>query len=264
MPKAKIGDINLNYTVQGSGDWLVMVGGFVSGNWQAWGPQLDEMAKHFKVLAFDNRGIGASDAPDYPYTTEMLALDAVGLMKHLEIDKAHVFGKSLGGAIAQWITLLEPSRVRSLVMTSTFGRMGPRSQDIVRWWLGSAQAMGLNRCFFEGMLSYFYSEAYYEANREAIDSTIDKLLQVQRPLHGYLNTGNALLTHDVMNRLGDIRCPTKILIGDKDLITTIEHSVELGRLIPNSEVAVFEKTLHGFMSERPDAFESIVDFFGRH
>lgn len=264
MPHAQVGDIRMNYTVQGEGDWLVMVGGYASGNWSAWGAQLQRAAQEFKVLAFDNRGIGATDAPDLPYTTEMLGADALGLMAHLGIERAHVLGKSLGGAIAQQMALQQPARVRSLAMTSTFGKLGQRGQDMVRWWMGSAQAMGLDRCFMAGLLTYFYSESYYEAHRQKIDASIDALLAVHRPLHGYLNTGHALLTHDVMARLGQIRCPAQILIGKNDIITTVEHSQALAAAIAGAKLQVYEDTWHGFMSERPQAFESMLEFFKQH
>jgi len=264
MPQVQVGDIQMNYTVQGEGEWLVMVGGYASGNWSSWGPQLKRAAQDFKVLAFDNRGIGGTDAPDMPYTTHMLGADALGLMDQLGIERAHVLGKSLGGAIAQQMVLQQPERVRSLAMTSTFGKLGLRAQDMVSWWLGSARAMGVNRCFLAGLLTYFYTERYYENNREKLNASLEVMLQVHRPLHGYLNTGNALLTHDVMDRLGEISCPTQILIGQNDIITSVEHSQALAAAIPNAELLVYEDTWHGFMSERPDAFETMLQFFKQH
>lgn len=264
MPQIRVGDISMNYTVQGQGDWLVMVGGYASGNWSSWGPQLDMAAQQFKVLAFDNRGIGGTDAPDAPYTTQMLARDALGLMQALGISSAHVMGKSLGGAIAQWMAILQPESVRSLAMTSTFSNLGPRGRHMVQWWLGSAKAMGIDRCFLSGLLTYFYSERYCELNQEKIEKSVDALLQVHRPLHGYLHTGHSLLTHDSRERLCEIQCPTQILIGQNDLITTLEQSQDIARRIPHSELLVFEDTLHGFMAERPDAFDSIMQFFARN
>jgi len=162
------------------------------------------------------------------------------------------------------MVLQQPERVRSLAMTSTFGKLGLRAQDMVSWWLGSARAMGVNRCFLAGLLTYFYTERYYENNREKLNASLEVMLQVHRPLHGYLNTGNALLTHDVMDRLGEISCPTQILIGQNDIITSVEHSQALAAAIPNAELRVYEDTWHGFMSERPDAFEAMLQFFKQH
>jgi pimeloyl-ACP methyl ester carboxylesterase len=135
---------------------------------------------------------------------------------------------------------------------------------MVQWWLGSAKAMGIDRCFLQGLLTYFYSERYCNSNQEKIEKSVEAMLKVHRPLHGYLHTGHGLLTHDSQERLCEIQCPTQILIGQNDLITTLEQSQDIARRIPHSELLVFEDTLHGFMAERPDAFDSIMQFFARH
>ncbi len=82
MPRVKVGDIHLSYTVRGDGDWLVLIGGYASSNWASWGGMLDQLAEHFRVVAFDNRGIGESDAPDVPYSTEMLAREPPNAFAH--------------------------------------------------------------------------------------------------------------------------------------------------------------------------------------
>ena len=154
MPLAKVGDVNLNYTIQGEGDWLVLIGGYASSNWQSWGSMLTELAKSYRVLAFDNRGIGGSDVPDYPYSVQMLAHDTLGLMDHLGIERARILGKSMGGAIAQWVALEQPQRVISLAMTSTTARLGNRSKKMVQWWMDSARDSGF-AALFPGELTYF-------------------------------------------------------------------------------------------------------------
>jgi len=128
MNIANVNGVKLSYTIQGSCEWLILIGGYASSNWQSWGHILNELSKSYKVLAFDNRGIAGSDVPDYPYTTPMLADDVLGLMDHLSIDKARILGKSMGGSIAQWVTLKQPSRVQSLVMTSTTSRLDARAK----------------------------------------------------------------------------------------------------------------------------------------
>lgn len=263
MPVKRVGDINLNYTVQGEGDWLVMIGGYASGNWQAWGGHLTELARRYRVLAFDNRGIGESDALDHPYTTRMMAQDTLGLMDALGIERAHILGKSLGGAIGQWVALEQPGRVRSLAMTSTFAVMDPRAKRMVEWWRATAREAGFST-LFPGLLTYFLTAEYYTANPEAIARMERTLIEAKRPLHGFLNTGNCLLTHDTMARLHEITAPTLIMCGAEDIVTPPQHSEEMGRRIPKAEVHIIPRTLHGFMTERPDTFDAIVDFFARH
>ena len=80
--------------------------------------------------------------PDYPYTTLMMARDTLGLMDQLGIERAHFFGKSLGGNIAQWVALEQPKRVRSLVLTSTFAKPDMRRHNMVKWWMATAVDAG--------------------------------------------------------------------------------------------------------------------------
>ena len=210
MPFATVGDVKINYTVQGQGDWLVLIGGYASGNWQAWGAHLAELAKSYKVLAFDNRGIGESDVPDLPYTTHMMARDTIGLMDHLGIERAHFFGKSLGGNIGQWVAIEQPKRVRSLVATSTFAKPDMRRNNMVNWWMATAQAAGYEK-LFPGLMTYFYTAEYYDANTESIGQTVRNLIAAKRPIKGFLHMGDSILTHDTWDRLGELKSPTLLM-----------------------------------------------------
>ena len=263
MPLAKVGDVNINYTVQGSGDWLVLIGGYASSNWQSWGSVLTELAREYRVLAFDNRGIGGSDVPDYPYSTRMLARDTLGLMDHLGIERARVMGKSMGGAIAQWVALEEPQRVRCLAMTSSTSKLDRRARKMVRWWMDSARDSGFDKLFL-GELTYFYTAQYYEANPEAIERAEKALISVPRPLQGFLHMGQALLDHDTWDRLDEIRMPVLLLCGADDMITPARHSQEMARRMPNAEVHIIPDTLHGVMTEKPETFELVRGFLRRH
>src|SRR5207247_791924 len=109
------------YVEAGAGDPLVLVMGF-GGDHLAWGLQIPAFAAKYRVVAFDNRGVGQSDAPDAPYTTPMMADDTVGLMDALGIARAHVCGVSMGGMIAQEIALRHPGRVRTLQLHATLAR----------------------------------------------------------------------------------------------------------------------------------------------
>ena len=263
MPFATIGDVKINYTVQGSGDWLVLIGGYASGNWQAWGGHLTELAKRYKVLAFDNRGIGESDVPDHPYTTLMMARDTIGLMDQLGIERAHFFGKSLGGNIGQWVAIEQPARVRSLVATSTFAKPDMRRHNMVNWWMATAQAAGYEK-LFPGLMTYFYTAEYYDANIEAINRSVQNLIAAKRPIKGFLHMGDSILTHDTWGRLGEIKTPTLLMGGEEDIITPPRHMQEMAKRMANAEARIFPKTLHGLLVEKPETFTMIPEFFAGH
>src|SRR5438128_10530401 len=110
------------YQDVGRGDPLLLIMGF-GGDHMAWALQMAEFSMRHRVIAFDNRGVGQTDAPDYAYTTRMTDGDALGLIDALGIDRAHVLGASIGRMSAQELALPSPERVRSLHPASTLGRL---------------------------------------------------------------------------------------------------------------------------------------------
>ena len=119
MSIARVGDINIEYYVEGEGPPLLLIIGF-AGQASSWGePFLELLRSHFQVIRFSNRGTGLTDKPDAEYTIPMMADDAVGLLDELGIGKAHVMGISMGGTIAQELALGHPERVLGLVLGCT-------------------------------------------------------------------------------------------------------------------------------------------------
>src|ERR1041385_5733358 len=118
MPIVRSGDADINYTVHGEGPPVLLIMGLAAGS-QMWMLQLPALeAAGFQAITFDNRGVGASSAPPGPYTMEQMAADGIAVLDVLGIDKAHVVGISMGGAIAQHLALKAPERVRSLMLVS--------------------------------------------------------------------------------------------------------------------------------------------------
>lgn len=118
MPMAKVNGINVDYRVEGQGEPVIMIGG-LNSNKGAWRYQTRVFKKYYRVITFDNRGAGKSDKPLGPYTIKMMAEDTIGLMDHLNVEKAHVLGYSLGGMIAQELAISYPKRVDKLVLGRT-------------------------------------------------------------------------------------------------------------------------------------------------
>ena len=115
MPAVKVGDINIYYEIHGEGEALVLIMGY-GGSSAGWFHQIPGLSREYRVVAFDNRGTGQSDKPDIPYTMEMMAGDIAGLLDSISIDAAHVYGVSMGGAIAQHFALGYPEKAISLIL----------------------------------------------------------------------------------------------------------------------------------------------------
>jgi len=262
MPKAKVGDINIYYEVHGEGEPLVLIMG-ASGTTAWWGPQIPLLSQEYKVVVFDNRGIGHSDAPDFPYTTKMMADDTVGLMDALGIDSAHIFGFSMGGLIAQELALNYPQRVVSLVLAGT-GYGGSVLPEEARTLSRQAAAMPLED-IVHMMPPMVFTMEYVEGNPKAIEEFIVRVLEKPAPPHGRLHQTEAVDAHDTYDRLPHIKAPTLVIGGEKDGLVAIEHQKEFASRLENAEFVELEGCGHLFFLQKPEEVSKFVlDFLRRH
>src|SRR2546426_11935091 len=126
MPTARIGDITIHYDTRGQGEPLLLIMGY-RGSGLMWGEELITLLSGaFQVISFDNRGTGLSDKPDTLFTIPMMADDTAGLLRQLGIPRAHVFGLSMGGMIAQALVLRHPPMARRLALVVSPLRRSPR------------------------------------------------------------------------------------------------------------------------------------------
>jgi pimeloyl-ACP methyl ester carboxylesterase len=264
MPKARVGDISMYFVEAGGGDPLVLVMG-LGADHLAWGFQFQVFAERYRVIAFDNRGAGQSDAPDRPYTTRMMADDTVGLMAALGIERAHVLGVSLGGMIAQEIALNHPSRVRSLQLHCTLGR--PDNYLRAQIANGRVQRRKLTR--EEAMRAgyvWLFTTATYDERPEFVEMILQNALANPYPmsLTGFERQCDAVDTHDALDRVAAIACPTLISVGDQDILVPPRFSRALADRIPGAEFRTIEGVGHGYFWERPDLFNQMcLDFLSR-
>jgi pimeloyl-ACP methyl ester carboxylesterase len=125
MPTVQVNGINMYYEIHGRGDPLLVIAGLATDLTQLEAMVLS-LSKEHKAITFDNQGVGLTDKPDAPYSIDMMADDAAGLLDAIGITKVDVLGISLGGRIALSLTLRHPEKVRSLILASTSARMNYR------------------------------------------------------------------------------------------------------------------------------------------
>lgn len=252
MPVAEIGGRPLSYLRQGSGSPLLLIQG-MAGHTQMWGaPLLDALASDYDIVAFDHRGIGESADVEGEFSVEDLADDAAQLLDVLGWSDAHVFGFSLGGMVAQELTLKFPRRVRTLVLACTYA--GGEGSDIsAPGPLAMFEAMRSGnidtaiRAAFEANLSPAYTadESHYPAFKTAS-------LGVQVKVPTVLRQAQAAVAHDTSARLAEITVPTLILHGTQDQMIPYRNAAMLERLIPNARLHTFDGVGHLIWWERPD------------
>jgi 3-oxoadipate enol-lactonase len=263
VPLASVGENELFYVEQGEGFPLVLIHG-LAGDHSAWAPQLPRLSARYRTIAFDNRGAGQSTQRDEPVSTEDLARDTLGLMDSLGLERAHVVGRSMGGAVAQQMALLEPDRVASLVLLASFARLDPlgmrvlaNMREVLEWtesWTAHARHSVQN----------FVSARFFNEQPDAV-AAIEGLIGGETRLQAcYVRQNHACLEHDTLDRLEQIRCPTLVLGGGRDPICSPTATAWLGR-IPGSETVLFEESSHFFLLEEPERFmTTLEDWLGRH
>jgi pimeloyl-ACP methyl ester carboxylesterase len=264
MPRVRVGDIEMHYVEAGAGDPLVLVMGF-GGDHLAWGFQMRAFAEHYRVIAFDNRGAGQTDAPDAPYTIPMMAEDTRGLMDALGVARAHVLGVSMGGMIAQELVLRHPDRVSSLHLGCTLARPDLYSHARGVAWTEARTHLGPEAALRLVFL-WLFAPATYNERPELVEQLLQGALANphRQSLTGFLRQRDAIGLHDTLDRLGAIRCPTLVSVAEDDVLVPPRFSRELAARIPGAELRVIEGAGHVYFWERPETFNELcLDFLAR-
>jgi pimeloyl-ACP methyl ester carboxylesterase len=261
MPVADLGDIKLGHSEFGEGPPVLGIMGF-SLDRSFWSPQVPAITSAGRrFVTFDNRGIGRSDGPVISTIDEM-ANDTVRLMDHLGIEKTVVFGVSMGGTIAQRLTLDHPDRVEALILGITWARpieYMRRQHAVTRKILEIAPEELL-----EASLLKMFSPRFFEMGRDTIDLMIKSFARDGGPnersvavIRGQLD---ALDKFDAIDEIPAIACPTLVLGGKMDMIVPGFGAEEIAAAIPGAELTMFE-TGHGCMIEEMGAFNDRVTTF---
>ncbi|MDJ0702896.1 MAG: alpha/beta fold hydrolase [Leptolyngbyaceae cyanobacterium MO_188.B28] len=142
MSIIQVNGIDLFYAIEGSKDYefLLLIAGF-DGDSSTWTAMMPSLAEQYRVLYFDNRGVGQSSAPDSPYSIKQMAMDAAALLEHLNISKVHVAGHSMGGQIAQELALACPEKVQSLIILASWASMDEKGKALIELFGDLAQTL---------------------------------------------------------------------------------------------------------------------------
>lgn len=265
MPKVRVGDLEMYYVEAGAGEPLVLIMGF-AGDHLAWGFQIPAFAEGYRVIAFDNRGVGQTEAPDIPSTIPMMAEDTVGLMAALGVPRAHLLGVSMGGMIAQELALRHPARVRSLQLHGTFARPDGFTRARLAAWREVREKLSREAALRLTFLSLF-APATYNERPEFVEMLLQNGLANPYPqtLVGWNRQREAIEAHDTLDRLGKIAHPTLVTVGEEDTLAPPRFARELAARIPGAELITVPGVGHVHFWERPDLFNRLcLDFLTKH
>jgi pimeloyl-ACP methyl ester carboxylesterase len=256
MPVVTANGIDLAYSIAGDGpDTLVLVNGLADTK-ETWEAQLPAFAERYRVVSYDNRGVGESAMPPGPYTTRQMAEDLEGLADALALDRFHVLGVSMGGMIAQEYAIAHGDRLLSAALCCTYSYPGPFCLRMFSCWRDLVPHLGVGFTQREVLLWAFTTD-FFEQRTAELEEIEQLMAENPQPAEGYLAQLSAIETHDTRGRLGAIACPALTLIGEQDLIIYPMLSRRLHDELPDS-TWVEVPSGHACLWECPDEFNQAV------
>jgi 3-oxoadipate enol-lactonase len=262
MAYARAGDgVRLHYEAFGRGNSpaVLMIQG-LGADKHGWDMQRFALARHYRVIAFDNRGAGRSDKPFGPYSIEQMADDAVAVLDHAGVESAHVVGASMGGAISQVMCLRHPTRVLSLTLACTACRNQPWRRELLERWMQTAQERGMGAMTSEAARWVMAPRSF-----RRLLPTFGWLgpFAMGRPAHSFVAQIRGILaaSDELAEQLHNVHVPTLVIVGNQDILTPRGDSEEIADRIPGAELVVISGAAHGFMVEHASTFNKIVKEF---
>jgi pimeloyl-ACP methyl ester carboxylesterase len=266
MPVVDRGDAQIWWDAEGEGEPLLLIQGLGYSS-DMWWRLLPGLTPKFRVIRFDNRGVGRTGVPAGPYPVATMAADALAVLDAAGETSAHVMGVSMGGFITQEVVLTAPERVRSLILgcTATGGPEMVAAEPAAMEMVASRASMSAEEAA-EVAIPFVYAKG---TPRSVIDEDFAVRLKIPTTAEGYANQLAGVAAWGASEgigavRLGAIGVPTLILQGDEDRLVNPANAEVLAKAIPGAELVILEGASHIFFSDQPAASaEAITSFLER-
>jgi 3-oxoadipate enol-lactonase len=257
VPTAHVNDVTLNYSLEGDGGETVVLVNGLADDLNTWDFQMPALLEAgFRVLRFDNRGIGQSDKPAGPYTTQLFAQDTKALVDELGLTDFHLLGVSMGGMIAQEYAIANSSDLRSLTLACTYATPGPFCSRMFQLWEELAPEKGVPFVMRDVTL-WAFTVPFFQEREEELREFEAEMATMDQPLEAYLAQLHSIQQHDTTGRLGSISAPTLVLAGEEDILIPVRLSRALQEQIPGSQWTTVRGG-HACLWEHPDSFNDAV------
>lgn len=260
MPSITTGDgCRLAYSLDPpSGRPVLVLSNSLGTAMSMWAPQLAAFSARFRVLQYDSRGHGRSDAPPGAYGLDRLGCDVLELLDQLGIATAAFCGVSMGGMVGQWLGWRAPERVLALALCNTSAYMGPPAGWDQR--IAAVRAGGM-AAVAGSVAERWFTPAFRTASPDRVGDVVETFLRTDPG--GYVGCCAAIRDMDQRRTATLIAAPTLVLAGDADPATPLEHSQQLARAIRGAELAVIQAA-HLSNVEAPATFtDALLTFLHR-
>ena len=257
--KTRANSIEVNYELHGKegAPWLVLSHSLACSV-RMWDPQIAALKDKYRILAYDTRGHGASEATKGAYTLELLADDLFFLLKELKIAKAHFCGLSMGGMIGQTFALKYPGVFQTLTLADTTSRYPAEAAPLWAERIKTVEASGMAP-LAQPTLERWFTEPFRKSNPAAVDA-IRKLILATPPA-GYIGCSHAIPKINLTARLKEIKCPILVIVGADDPGTPPAMAQEIHANAPGSKLVTLPQAAHLANLEQPAGFTRALQDF---
>ena len=259
MPIAELTDVRCYYEVIGQGEPLVLIPGLGSTS-AIWQPVLDHFSTHLSVVRFDNRDIGQSVGNRHPNTISDYSSDLIELLDHLQIDRAHVMGLSLGGIIAQRLAIDYPARIDRLILVSCTHEFGPYLREITRL-VGQTLRWFPRAAFARTMEILGAGPTYLDAYPERIEKRLQQISEMGVPGKAIIRQLRALAASNIKPNEYHIQSPTLVISGEYDTFIPNCYARDMAKLIEDSNFMIVPEAGHNPFLDCPDRVLPVISQF---
>ncbi len=261
MTIANINNIRLYYETHGEGPPLLLVAGLASDS-QSWIPVLNSLKTHFKVIIFDNRGVGRTAPSDIPLNVHQMTDDCIALIKHLGLTGVNLLGHSMGGFIAMDCAIRYPEYIDRLILAGTAPLNSERNNLLFSDWASGFESGMDPEMWFRNIFYWVFSKRFFKDDK-ALKEAIQFELSYPYPQSkaAFRNQVKAIADFNCSQDLSRIKSKTLVLFGDEDLLFPEKDCRKLLEIISNSEFTVISDAAHSIHMDNPAAFtERILEF----
>ena len=259
--KTRVNGIDVNYVLEGPANApVVTFSHSLATDLGMWDAEAKALAGRYRVLRYETRGHGKTEAPTGAYTLDQLADDARELLKALGIAKTHWVGLSMGGMIGQTLALQAPEIFRSLTLADTSSRVPPEARPLWQDRIRLAEQQGMEP-LVEPTIERWFTKPFRDQRKDVVDPVRNMIRST--PVAGYVGCCHAISQLDLTDRIGAIALPTLVIVGEDDPGTPVAASRVMHERIKGSRLEIIPSAAHLANIEQPERFgRALAAFLG--
>ncbi len=261
MKQMTYNESSIYYKEYGNGEPLLLIAGLASDS-QSWISVVEDLSKHFRVITFDNRGVGRSPQDNSDITIQKMTDDCADLIKHLKLSSINVLGHSMGGMIAMDLAIRYPELVNKLILEATAPKLSLRNTNLFNDWVVYLKSGMEKDLWFKNIFYWIFSPSFFD-NPVMLEQAIETSINYPYPQSdsSFENQIKSISSLNILPNLNKIQSSTLIMFGELDLLFPFSENSELFTDIPHLQSVIVPNAAHSIHMDNPGFFtKSVVSF----